>query len=76
MLSPVVVLANLAKFAERRATEMLRESIDLQVFSVLVLLGMSNSLITFTTEILDVSFAFGALVLLSTNVDLILLLLR
>jgi anti-anti-sigma regulatory factor len=76
MLSPVVVLANLAKFAERRATEMLRESIDLQVFSVLVLLGMSNSLITFTTEILDVSFAFGALVLLSTNVDLIFLLLR
>ena len=76
MLSPVVVLANLAKFAERRATEMLRESIDLQVFSVLVLLGMSNSLITFTTEILDVSFAFGALVLSSTNVDLILLLLR
>jgi hypothetical protein len=47
---------------------------DLQIFSALVLLGISKSPITFTAEMmvkLDVPFAFDALVLSSTNVDLI-----
>jgi hypothetical protein len=50
-LFPVVVSAAFAGFAERRTTEMLRELTALQIFSALVLSGISKSPITFTAVI-------------------------